>query len=103
MARPGRLELPALCLEVTQYKTLSAASGGRLRGSASFISPLNWTEGGPNRRSPNPSVNSQKSDLTSICRSQAKPRGTSELQQNLVGVPSSALVHVLLAFRRYSP
>jgi hypothetical protein len=27
MARPGRLELPALCLEGTQYKTLSAASG----------------------------------------------------------------------------
>jgi hypothetical protein len=27
MARPGRLELPALYLEGTQYKTLSAASG----------------------------------------------------------------------------
>ncbi len=27
MARPGRLELPTLCLEVTQYKTLSAAAG----------------------------------------------------------------------------
>ena len=27
MARPGRLELPALYLEVTQYKTLGAASG----------------------------------------------------------------------------
>jgi len=27
MARPGRLELPTLCLEATQYKTLSAASG----------------------------------------------------------------------------
>ncbi len=27
VARPGRLELPTLCLEVTQYKTLSAASG----------------------------------------------------------------------------
>jgi hypothetical protein len=27
MARPGRLELRTLCLEATQYKTLSAASG----------------------------------------------------------------------------
>ena len=27
MARSGRLELPTLCLEGTQYKTLSAASG----------------------------------------------------------------------------
>jgi len=27
MARPGRLELPTLCLEATQYKNLSAASG----------------------------------------------------------------------------
>jgi hypothetical protein len=27
MARPARLELATLCLEVTQYKTLSAASG----------------------------------------------------------------------------
>ncbi len=27
MARPGRLELPTLCLEDTQYNTLSAASG----------------------------------------------------------------------------
>ncbi len=27
MARPGRLKLPTLCLEDTQYKTLSAASG----------------------------------------------------------------------------
>ncbi len=27
MARPGRLELPTLCLEGTQYKALSAAAG----------------------------------------------------------------------------
>jgi len=27
MARPGRLELPTLCLEDTQYKILSAAPG----------------------------------------------------------------------------
>ncbi len=27
MARPGRLELPTLCLEGAPYKTLSAASG----------------------------------------------------------------------------
>ena len=27
MARPGRLELPTLCLEGAQYKILSAASG----------------------------------------------------------------------------
>ena len=27
MARPGRLELPTLCLEAMQYKTLSAAAG----------------------------------------------------------------------------
>jgi len=33
MARPGRLELPTLCLEVTQYKTLSAASGVAYRGT----------------------------------------------------------------------
>ena len=33
MARPGRLELPTLCLEGTQYKTLSAASGVAYRGT----------------------------------------------------------------------
>ena len=33
MARPGRLELPTLCLEDTQYKTLSAASGVAYRGT----------------------------------------------------------------------
>jgi len=27
MARPGRFELPTLCLEAKQYKTLSAAAG----------------------------------------------------------------------------
>jgi len=27
VARPGRLELPTLCFEGTQYKNLSAASG----------------------------------------------------------------------------
>jgi hypothetical protein len=45
MARPGRFELPTLCLEGTQCKTLSAASG-RLQENSPFISLLNWTEDG---------------------------------------------------------
>jgi hypothetical protein len=45
VARPGRLELPTLCLEATQYKTLSAASVayGTLRP---FTLLLNRTEVG---------------------------------------------------------
>ncbi len=42
---PGKLELPTLCLEDTQYKILRAASG-RLQRNAPFISPLNWTDVG---------------------------------------------------------
>ena len=45
LARPGRLELPTPCLEATQYKILSAASG--VAYEESFISLLNWTEVGP--------------------------------------------------------
>ncbi len=33
MARPARLELATPCLEATQYKTLSAASGVAYRGT----------------------------------------------------------------------
>ena len=39
--------LPSL-LEGAQYKTLSAASGVAYVGTRRFISPLNWTEVGPN-------------------------------------------------------
>jgi len=46
MARPERFELPTLCFEGTQYKTLSAASGCRLQRHAPFISLLSWTEDG---------------------------------------------------------
>ena len=38
-ARPGRLELPTLCLEVTQYKTLSAASGVAYKGARHLSRP----------------------------------------------------------------
>jgi hypothetical protein len=32
VARPGRFELPTLCLEGTEYKNLSAASGVAYEG-----------------------------------------------------------------------
>jgi hypothetical protein len=48
MARPAGLEPAAFCLEGTQYKTLSAASGVTYQRHAPFISLLNldrrWTE-----------------------------------------------------------
>jgi len=44
MARPARLELATPCLEGTQYKTLSAASGVAYRGTRHLSRP--WT--GPN-------------------------------------------------------
>jgi len=59
VARPARLELATLCLEDTQYKTLSAASGVAYRGtrhlSRPWIGPtLDWncesaSVGGPKR------------------------------------------------------
>ena len=45
MARQAGLELAPFCLEATQHKT-KCRFWCRLRGSASFISPLNWTEVG---------------------------------------------------------
>jgi len=38
-ARPGRLELPTLCLEATQYKTLSAASGVAYEEARHYLRP----------------------------------------------------------------
>jgi hypothetical protein len=48
-------------------------------------------------------LNSEKSDLISICRSQAKPRGTSELQQNLVGSPPPPLFTFYSLFAAIRP
>jgi hypothetical protein len=39
MARPGTLELPTLCLEAMQYKTLSAASGVAYEETRHLSSP----------------------------------------------------------------
>jgi len=39
MARPGRLELPTLCLEDTQYKTLRPAAGVAYEGARHLSRP----------------------------------------------------------------
>jgi len=39
VARPGRLELPALCLEGTEYKNLSAAAGVAYEGTRHLSRP----------------------------------------------------------------
>jgi hypothetical protein len=47
MARPAGLEPAAFCIEDTQYKTLSAASGVAYEEARHLSPPLNWAEDGP--------------------------------------------------------